>query len=180
MAKDNNIKTFTAVDIEKYHKGLLSANEMHAIEKAALDDPFLADALEGYASAVNVDADVAELRSRLTKRTEEENKAVPVATGKTVSFYWWKVAAMFVLIAGAGLIVYRLGFTDKKNDLAQSVSKETESATTKDSGSSVASPTINTDTNPTSTATASQNNNLIKTEDQKDVSTSFSKEPAGE
>ncbi|MGZ8554068.1 MAG: carboxypeptidase-like regulatory domain-containing protein, partial [Chitinophagaceae bacterium] len=180
MAKDNNIKTFTAVDIEKYHKGLLSANEMHAIEKAALDDPFLADALEGYASAVNVDADVAELRSRLAKRTEEENKAVPVATGQTVSFYWWKVAAMFVLIAGAGLIVYRLGFTDKKNDLAQSVSKETESATTKDSGSSVASPTINTDTNASSTATAGQKNNLIKAEDQKDVSTSLSKEKAGE
>ena len=45
---DNNINRFTASDIEKYHKGLLSAQEKHALEKAALDDPFLADALEGY------------------------------------------------------------------------------------------------------------------------------------
>ncbi len=58
MATDNNIKNFTAADIEKYHKGLLSAKERHDLEKAALDDPFLADALEGYAVAgENVSAD---------------------------------------------------------------------------------------------------------------------------
>ena len=51
MAIDNNIKNFTADDIEKYHKGVLSAKEMHDLEKAAMDDPFLADALEGYAVA---------------------------------------------------------------------------------------------------------------------------------
>ena len=51
MANDNNIKKFTASDIEKYHKGQLSAKERHDLEKAALDDPFLADALEGYSTA---------------------------------------------------------------------------------------------------------------------------------
>jgi hypothetical protein len=68
MASDNNIKNFTAVDIEKYHKGLLSAKEMHDLEKAALDDPFLADALEGYAVAgVNAEADINELKKDLGK-----------------------------------------------------------------------------------------------------------------
>src|SRR5688572_12716143 len=136
MANDNNIKKFTAADIEKYHKGLLSAKERHALEKAALDDPFLADALEGYAvSDLNVNADIAELKSRLAKRTqEEENKVVPIATVKKTSFSWWKVAAMIILVAGAGLIVYQLGFTNKKNDIAQTVTKEADKAETKDSG----------------------------------------------
>jgi len=66
MADGNNINTFTAADIEKYHKGLMSPKERHALEKAALDDPFLADALEGYgASAVNVQEDIADLKKRL-------------------------------------------------------------------------------------------------------------------
>ena len=33
-------------DIEKYLNGKLSPSEMHALEKKALDDPFLAEALE--------------------------------------------------------------------------------------------------------------------------------------
>ena len=42
-----NIPTYSATDIQKYLKGELSAREMHELEKAALEDPFLADALEG-------------------------------------------------------------------------------------------------------------------------------------
>ncbi len=104
---------------------MLSAKEMHALEKAALDDPFLADALEGYAvSGVNSNADIAELKSRLTKRIEKENTVIPITTGKKTAFSWWKIAAMIVVVAGAGLIVYQIGFNNKKNDIAQNVSKE--------------------------------------------------------
>ena len=34
-------------DIIKHKKGELSPKEMHALERKALSDPFLADALEG-------------------------------------------------------------------------------------------------------------------------------------
>jgi hypothetical protein len=40
---------YTAEDILEYLSGKLSPSEMHAMEKAALDDPFLAEAMEGYA-----------------------------------------------------------------------------------------------------------------------------------
>ena len=134
MSQKNNDIIYSAADIEKYHRGLLSAKEMHAMEKAALDDPFLADALEGYGiSGVNVNADITELKNRLAKRTKEENKVVPFATGKTTSFSWWKVAAMFLLIVGAGLIVYQFGFNNKSNDIAQSLQKETVNSEAKDS-----------------------------------------------
>ena len=47
MSEEKNIINYTAADIEKYWKGKLSAAEMHAMEKAAMEDPFLSDALEG-------------------------------------------------------------------------------------------------------------------------------------
>ena len=46
---DNN--HFSAEYIRKYLEGKLPADEMHALEKAALDDPFLADAIEGMSMA---------------------------------------------------------------------------------------------------------------------------------
>jgi hypothetical protein len=42
--------TYSAADIEKYLKGELSPREMHDLENAALEDPFLADALDGMSS----------------------------------------------------------------------------------------------------------------------------------
>lgn len=57
-------------DIEKYLAGKLTSAEMHALEKKALSDPFLAEALEG---AEQIDAadfanDIAVLNEKLTKR----------------------------------------------------------------------------------------------------------------
>lgn len=148
MANDKNITTFTIIDIEKYHKGLLSAKEMHTLEKAALDDPFLADALEGYAvSGIDINADIAELKKRLTKRTEEEAKVVPIAVTKRSNFNWWKVAAMVILIAGAGLIVYQFGLNKKEAEIAQSTRKENPVETTKDSEVMNPSTPVNADSN---------------------------------
>jgi TonB family protein len=57
-------------DIERYHKGTLSAKERHALEEKALSDPFLADALEG-SGQVNVDEfakDIGHLNSQIGRR----------------------------------------------------------------------------------------------------------------
>jgi hypothetical protein len=114
MSNDNTIRTFTAIDIERYHKGQLSAREMHAIEKAALDDPFLADALEGYAApGVNAAADMADLKKRLEERSSRA-KIIPIGASRK-SFPWLRAAAMFVLVAGSGFLIYKIGFSDKKD-----------------------------------------------------------------
>jgi hypothetical protein len=118
MSKDSNIKSYTAIDIEKYHKGLLSPREMHDLEKAALDDPFLADALEGYSvPGINAAADIAELKKRLSDRTEENRKVIPLASPPRSSFPWLRAAAMLILVLGAGFLVYQFGFN---NDSASS------------------------------------------------------------
>jgi hypothetical protein len=119
MATDNTIKNFTAADIEKYHKGLLSSKERHALEKAALDDPFLADAMEGYAVAgVNVSADIAELKKRLAEK-EEKGKVIAINTGGKRSFPWLRAAAAVILIAGTGVLAYQFAFNSKDETIAQ-------------------------------------------------------------
>jgi CarboxypepD_reg-like domain len=126
MATDNTIRTFTALDIEKYHRGLLSPKERHDLEKAALDDPFLADALEGYAIAgLDVETDIANLKKRLAERTTQA-KVVSMhgGAGKT-SFPWFRAAAMIILVAGAGLLIYQFAF-NKKNATGIAQSKESK------------------------------------------------------
>ncbi|HMK25309.1 MAG TPA: TonB family protein [Chitinophagaceae bacterium] len=120
MSTDNNIKNFTAADIEKYHKGLLSAKERHDLEKAALDDPFLADALEGYAVAgENASADILELQKRLAEKMET-GKVVAMKTGGKTSFPWLRAVALLVIVAGAGLLAQQLFFTNQsKNNIAE-------------------------------------------------------------
>jgi TonB family protein len=57
-------------DIERYCKGELSPAEMHALERKALTDPFLADALEGANSVTpgEFEEDMAMLQQSLERR----------------------------------------------------------------------------------------------------------------
>jgi hypothetical protein len=101
-------------DIRKYLDGKLSAREMHELEKAALDDPFLADALEGLATAPSPEADMDQLRSRLDARLEQKDQARVVAWWRTPAF---RVAAAAVLIVGIGVATFTLYFTGGKSRL---------------------------------------------------------------
>ena len=127
VEKKNNDIIYTAADIEKYHKGLLTPGDMHALEKAALDDPFLADALEGYKGQAAIQADLEVLQKRLADRVTEKRKMIPLAGHKN-SFSWWKIAAMIIMVAGAALIVYQVSFNKSKNEIAES--RATEQAET--------------------------------------------------
>ena len=119
MSTDNNIKTFTAADIEKYHKGLLSNKERHDLEKAAMDDPFLADAMEGYAVAgVNATADIGELKKRLTEKMEGA-KVIPMKAAPRNSFRTLRAAAMIAFVVGASFLIYQFGFNNKSGEIAQ-------------------------------------------------------------
>lgn len=136
MATNNNIKNYTAADIEKYHKGKLSAKEMHDLEKAALDDPFLADALEGYAvSGVNAAADIADLKQRLSEKLEEKAKVIPINSGRN-NFRLLRAAVVIAFIAGAGLLIYQFGFNNKKEEIVQADPVKKVEQPTKDNATS--------------------------------------------
>jgi TonB family protein len=82
-------------DIEKYRRGELSSKEMHELEKRALSDPFLADALDGVESitAEDLAADLAELNQAIERK-------------RKVIFTPIRIAAGVVLLIGASLYLF--------------------------------------------------------------------------
>ena len=81
--------------IKDYFAGRLGAKAMHALEKRALEDPFLAEAMEGYEKHfANAKENTDELESRLNERiTKKHFRLKP-----------WLVAASVILILGAGTL----------------------------------------------------------------------------
>ena len=95
-------KEYTAADIERYHAGSMPAEQMHALEKAAMEDPFLADALEGYQFTKTPSADVQKIRERLNG-----NDQANVLT-LFQRIHWLRVAAAVLLLAGGTWLAIRL------------------------------------------------------------------------
>ena len=132
MSEHHNHINYSATDIEKYWKGELSAAQMHAMEKAAQEDPFLADAMDGYEektlhSGQPVLHDINDLRERLVERVAER-KAEPIQT-----FQWWRVAAVVLVLIG-GVWLYtsitnnntsqNIAATDAKQQKAESINTD--------------------------------------------------------
>ena len=125
MAEEKNIINYTAADIQKYWNGKLSAAEMHAMEKAAMDDPFLADALEGYKNVNVANAGLDSLKDRLDKRV---GAFVPVLNLKRKQLTWIRAAAAIIIIVGAGLLVQQLVFKNR-NENSIAIFKKDEGKT---------------------------------------------------
>lgn len=90
-------------DIEKYRKGELTASEMHLLEKRALSDPFLADALEGAEtiSATRFSEDLEELKESIQYQTKQKSVA-SFEQAKMASATAPKQASKELSIAGDG------------------------------------------------------------------------------
>src|SRR5258706_3388650 len=105
---DKNTHLYSTSDIQKYLKGELSAPEMHQLEKAALEDPFLADALEGMEiypalpSARNFQEDLDELQQRLDNRVALKKRPGVLPFFRPA----WRIAAAVILLLGLGLTAY--------------------------------------------------------------------------
>jgi len=125
MSEEKKYKNYTAADIEKYHKGLLSSKEMNELEKAAVEDPFLAEALEGYGAVrTNSTADLGELQKRLEDRISN-SKVISIAPGSRV-FKWWKAAAAVIVLGGLGFLTFKLSTNQKQNSVAEIDKKKQE------------------------------------------------------
>ena len=104
--------------IHNYVNGLMSREEMHALEREALDDPFLQDAIDGYKLQEGVDVkQLSLLQQRLATRIAEQS------TGRNRRFYGWQrlaigatAAVMFVTICTLLLLRY---FPQQKSNLAE-------------------------------------------------------------
>lgn len=152
MNKDNEHMIYTASDIEQYLAGELSPLQMHTMEKAALDDPFLAEAIEGYH----------EMKDRKWKdallllRTQIENKG---SGAKVIPLHksnnnWWKMAAAVFILGTAATLTFVFKKDNTENvtgpQIAQMISQPIDSLPQKND-EVPASVTIS--LNPTASAT---------------------------
>lgn len=115
--------------IENYRKGKLTPAQMHALEKRALSDPFLADALEG-ASGIDPDEfadDVGELNSRLQGRK-------PILLS-------WRIAAGIMIVA-AGLALVFIPFGDNEQIIAENKDQAPTEAAATDSTADTSGPDL--------------------------------------
>ncbi|HXB30898.1 MAG TPA: hypothetical protein VNW49_13815, partial [Puia sp.] len=116
----NNIK-YSAEDIRKYLDGQLTEQEMQALEKAALEDPFLSDAIEGIMESrnhkVSFESGVEELQKRLTERIREKNRT----SAMVLLFSKWRIAASILFILGiAVLTLTYINRKTRKTEIAKS------------------------------------------------------------
>lgn len=108
-------------DIERYLKGELTPAEMHALERKALSDPFLAEALEGASGIPTSElaTDLHALQASLKERIQSPRE-------KVVPMWAWpmRIAAGLALLAVSGFVIYSLlQSNNSSHDLA--VNKET-------------------------------------------------------
>ncbi|NMM48944.1 carboxypeptidase-like regulatory domain-containing protein [Marinigracilibium pacificum] len=91
--------------ILKYLKGELSHKEEHHIEREALDDPFLSDAIEGFEKfeVQEIESDIKELKDGLKK--------------KDTAFPWYSIAASILIVFVAGYSIWFLS-NEKTDNLA--------------------------------------------------------------
>lgn len=102
-------KIYNATALQRYLSGQMSEADMHALELAALEDPFLADAIEGYSDTsipgYDPSADLKDIRRRLKDRIESgpHRRIVPL-----FRYSWLQIAALVLLLAGSSSIIYYL------------------------------------------------------------------------
>jgi hypothetical protein len=106
--------TYSAADIEKYLRGELSPREMHDLENAALEDTFLADALDGMSTLLSgPGSDLDELHTRLNARVAagqgRNNIRRPIPR--------WPIAASIILLLGIGCVVYYTFLTGARSKI---------------------------------------------------------------
>ncbi|SEN23643.1 hypothetical protein SAMN05216436_11384 [bacterium A37T11] len=84
--------------IQQYLQGQLQPGEMHQLEREALDDPMLQDAIDGYRQAKLVDhRQLSLLQQRL------ENRIAGQLAEKTAFYFGWQRLAV---AATAGLLFF--------------------------------------------------------------------------
>ncbi|MFM6924171.1 MAG: TonB family protein [Ferruginibacter sp.] len=129
MSDNKNNIIYTARDIEQYLAGNLSAQQMHAMEKAALDDPFLAEAMEGYEAVKDKEWNnqLVAIREALNNKGSVA-KVIPLHKSKN---NWWKVAAAVMILGSGATLTYIMSRNNKEDQGKQEIAQITPA--TKDS-----------------------------------------------
>lgn len=124
---DNKLH-ITAELIRRYLEGKLDDKTMHAIERQALDDPFLAEALEGYAlRSADQEPALSDLRSRLEKRVQPPKSGIL----RKIEYRWLAAASILILLSITAVMLMNRP-VERQSDIAQADPlKKTDTVVTK-------------------------------------------------
>ena len=116
MAQDKLHKIYNPEDFRRYQNGEMPFSEQHLLERQMMEDPFLAEAYEGFvalnADEVNLEKSVEEIQDRLQARVSNK-------TGKMVPLWAYSAAATIFIFLGIGWLFY----TSNQNTLTDRNSK---------------------------------------------------------
>lgn len=136
---------------------------MHAMEKAALDDPFLADAIEGMEQGLQshgaepVNDNLQQLRTAIAEK-------IHPGSGKMRVMVWWKIAAAAIVVIVAGLFLWNSYFD------ADNAAHEVQTVATVQSQDKLPAPEVPlTDSAPNAAARATTEEGLPSTFSTTDV-----------
>ncbi len=106
---------YSKADIDNYIQGNMSKEAMHSIERAALQDPFLADAIEGFSlvDTAVANKDLLDIETMILAG-KQDAKVVGITKKKNE---WLKIAVVVLLFAGAGWIGALLMGNDKQKSI---------------------------------------------------------------
>ena len=117
MDENKEHTIYTATEIEAYHQGKLPPGQMHSMEKAALNDPFLAEAMEGYAGFV--EADWNKKLEGLKEQLANAGSRAKIIAFKRSTARIWKYAAASVIILSGTAITWWFSRNSNKDSLSQ-------------------------------------------------------------
>lgn len=109
--KPFNKKIYSAAEFIKYHSGKLSDHEMYQLEKSALEDKFISDALEGYMFSVHSEKNLLEIKNNIA---DNISKTV-LNTGSSLQKLYRSIAiaASVTIMLFAGYFIFSKKSEDK-------------------------------------------------------------------
>lgn len=121
--KHNHIERLTPELMKAYQAGTLSADEMYAVEKFLLENPFEAEALEGLEMTAPADLDghMDDLNARLTDKLAEDHETRVVFWTMTR-----KIAATLLILMAAGFFLFKPAAPDLPTKELTQASNKTE------------------------------------------------------
>lgn len=125
MDKQPSYHSYNWETINQYVQGKMTAEEMYWLEKQALQDPFLADALEGLVTT-NIaasNANIAALNKQILHQASQGKKvALPKKSNSKNWLYIASVAAIFTIVV---VSIYRFNTKENANRLVSTVQPST-------------------------------------------------------
>jgi len=108
-------------DIKRYYNGEMTHEEEHALEKKALNDPFLAEALEGASmiSSQEFSEDVAEMKKKIHQKTKKKIWLWPLRIAASVALLvitYFVITPLFERQPDQNLVLQKSENTDQKQE----------------------------------------------------------------